>query len=55
VLPTADGAHLVMRVEMQLYGLLRLAAPLLRRREQAMFERDLTNIKARLEGARMAP
>src|SRR6266705_2744063 len=26
VLPTADGAHLVMRVEMELHGLLRLAA-----------------------------
>lgn len=55
VLPTADGARLVMRVEMELHGLLRLAGPLLRRREQPMFERDLINIKARLEGARMAP
>ncbi len=55
VLPTADGAHLVMRVEMELHGLLSLAAPLLRRREQPMFERDLNNIKARIEGARMAP
>jgi hypothetical protein len=27
----------------------------LRRREQAMFERDLNNIKARLEGAHLAP
>jgi hypothetical protein len=44
-----------MRMEIELRGLLRLAAPLLRRREQPMFERDLTNIKARLEGARMAP
>jgi len=33
------------------HGLLKLAAPLLRRREQPMFKRDLTNIKARLEGA----
>jgi hypothetical protein len=55
VLPTADGARLVMRVEMELHGLLRLTGPLLRRREQSMFERDLINIKARLEGARMAP
>jgi hypothetical protein len=55
VLPTPGGAHLVMRMEIELRGLLRLAAPLLRRREQPMFERDLTNIKARLEGARMAP
>jgi Polyketide cyclase / dehydrase and lipid transport len=55
VLPTADGAHLVMRVEMELRGLLKLAGPLLRRREQPMFERDLNNIKARLEAAHAAP
>jgi len=55
VLPTADGAHLVVRVEMEPHGLLRLAGPLLRRREQPMFERDLHNIKARLEGAHAAP
>jgi uncharacterized protein YndB with AHSA1/START domain len=55
VLPTADGSHLVVRVEMEPHGLLRLAGPLLRRREQPMFERDLNNIKARLERARMAP
>jgi hypothetical protein len=55
VLPTADGARLAVRVEMEPHGLLRLAAPLLRRREQAMFERDLHNIKARLEAAHPAP
>jgi uncharacterized protein YndB with AHSA1/START domain len=55
VLPTADGAHLAVRVEMELHGRLRLAAPLLRRREQPMFARDLHNIKARLEEARVAP
>jgi hypothetical protein len=55
VLPTADGARLVMRVEMDLHGLLKLAAPLVRRREQLMFQRDLDNIKARLEAARAAP
>jgi uncharacterized protein YndB with AHSA1/START domain len=55
VLPTADGSRLAVRVEMEPHGLLRLAAPLLRRREQPMFERDLHNIKARLEGARGAP
>ena len=49
------GAHLVMRMEIELRGLLKLAAPMLRRREQPMFERDLANIKARLEGAHMAP
>ena len=51
VLPTADGARLVMRAEMELHGLLKLAEPLLRRRMQPMFKRDLDNIKARLEGA----
>jgi uncharacterized protein YndB with AHSA1/START domain len=55
VLPAADGSHLVVRVEMEPHGLLRLAAPLLRRREQPMFERDLHNIKARLEAAHPAP
>lgn len=55
VLPAPGGARLVMRMEIELRGPLKLAAPLLRRREQPMFERDLTNIKARLEGARMAP
>ena len=55
VLPTADGSHLVMRVEMELHGLLKLAAPLVRRREQPMFQRDLDNIKARLEAAHAAP
>ena len=55
VLPTGDGAHLVMRVEIELHGLLKLAAPLVRRREQPMFQRDLNNIKARLEAADAAP
>jgi hypothetical protein len=50
VQPTQDGAHLVMRMEIELHGLLRLAAPLLRRREQTLFQRDLDTIKARLEG-----
>ncbi|MGN6172240.1 MAG: SRPBCC family protein [Streptosporangiaceae bacterium] len=55
VLPAADGARLAVRVEMEPHGLLRLAAPLLRRREQLMFARDLRNIKTRLEEARVAP
>jgi uncharacterized protein YndB with AHSA1/START domain len=55
VLPTADGARLAMRVEMELHGPLKLAAPLVRRREQPMFQRDLDNIKARLEAAHAAP
>jgi hypothetical protein len=44
-----------MRVEMELHGLLKLATPLVRRREQPMFQRDLDNIKARLEAAHAAP
>ena len=55
VLPTADGAHLAVRVEMEPRGLLKLAAPLLRRRQQPMFQRDLRNIKARLEQAPVPP
>jgi len=55
VLPTAGGSRLVMRAEIELNGPLKLAGPLLRRREQPMFERDLANIKARLEAARTAP
>src|SRR5215468_3401021 len=55
VLPTADGARLVMHTEMEPHGLLKLAAPLLRRRMQPMFDRDLCNIKARLEGSHAAP
>ncbi len=41
VLPAAGGSRLVMRAELELHGLLKLAGPLLRRREQPMFERDL--------------
>ena len=55
VLPTADGSPLAVRVEMKPRGLLKLAAPLLRRRQQRMFQRDLRNIEARLEEARAAP
>jgi hypothetical protein len=42
---------IVMRMEIEPHGLLGLAAPLLRRRMQPMFERDLANIKARLARA----
>jgi hypothetical protein len=42
---------IVMRMEIELHGLLGLAAPLLLRRMPPMFERDLDNIKARLERA----
>lgn len=51
VQPTQDGAHLDMRMEIDLHGALRLATPLLHRREQTLFRRDLDTIKARLEGA----
>jgi polyketide cyclase/dehydrase/lipid transport protein len=50
VLPAADGSHLIMRMELEPRGLLRLAAPLLRRRMKPMLERDLANIKSVLEG-----
>ena len=49
VTPTADGSHLIMRMELEPRGLLRLAGPLLRRRMKPMLERDLANIKSALE------
>jgi Polyketide cyclase / dehydrase and lipid transport len=51
VLPTSDGAHLVMRMELEPHGVLKLATPLLRRGMRSMFQRDLENIKAQLEAA----
>jgi hypothetical protein len=42
---------LAMRMEIEPHGFLGLAAPLLRRRTQPLFERNLANIKARLERA----
>jgi uncharacterized protein YndB with AHSA1/START domain len=50
VVPTSEGAHLVVRMELEPHGLLKLATPLLRRRMKWMFQRDLDNIKAQLEG-----
>ena len=49
VVPTSDGAHLMMHMELEPHGLLKLATPLLRRRLQSMYEGDVNNIKARLE------
>jgi uncharacterized protein YndB with AHSA1/START domain len=49
VVPTAEGAHLVMRMELEPQGLLRLARPLLRRGMRSMFQTDVENIKFRLE------
>jgi uncharacterized protein YndB with AHSA1/START domain len=54
VLPDADGAHLVLRMEIQLRGLFGLALPLVRRRMQPELERDIATIKAMLEGAARA-
>jgi diacylglycerol O-acyltransferase / wax synthase len=55
VLPRGDGAHLMLRMEIQLRGLLGLAAPLLRRRMRPELERDIATIKARLEGVEPPP
>lgn len=57
VVPTSEGAHLVMRMELEPRGLLRLATPLLRRRMTSMFPRHVdNNIKTRLEaGTQAAP
>lgn len=53
VTPTADGSHLIMRMELELRGLLRLAGPLLHRRMKPMLQRDLANIKSVLETSSM--
>jgi hypothetical protein len=54
VLPDGDGAHLVLRMELQLRGPLGLALPLVRRRMRAELERDIVTIKAVLEGVERA-
>jgi hypothetical protein len=54
VLPDGDGAHLVLRMEIQLRGLLGLALPLVRRRMRPELERDIVTIKAVLEGLERA-
>lgn len=46
--------NIVMRIEIEPHGLLGLAIPLLRC-TQPMFERNLANIKARLEEPSAAP
>ena len=50
VVPSPDGTHLIMRMELEPHGLFKLATPLLRRRLQSMYKRDVNNIKTRLEG-----
>jgi uncharacterized protein YndB with AHSA1/START domain len=52
VVHTSRGARLVMRMALEPRGLLKLAAPLLRRRMKSMWQTDLDNIKARLEEPR---
>jgi hypothetical protein len=46
-----DGSDLLLRMEIQLRGPLRLALPLVRGRMQRELERDIATIKARLEGS----
>jgi hypothetical protein len=55
VLPSGDGAHLLLRMEILLRGLLGLGAPLLRRRMRPELERDIATIKARLEAVEPPP
>jgi hypothetical protein len=55
VLASPGGAHLVLRMEIELRGLLALATPLLRRRMRPELERDIATVKATLEGAGRPP
>lgn len=54
-LPSPAGARLVLRMEIELRGLLALGTPLLRRRMRPEPERDIATIKATLEGAETPP
>jgi hypothetical protein len=49
VIPSGDGARLLVRMELQLHGPLGLATPLLGRRMRSELERDIATIKANLE------
>lgn len=51
VVAIAAGTHLVLRMKLQPHGVMRLTAPLLRRRMQPDVERDIGVIKALLEAA----
>ena len=55
VVPRGHGAHLVLRMEIQLRGLLGFAAPVLRRRMRPELERDIATIKATLERTERPP
>jgi hypothetical protein len=48
-MPTGEGAHLPLRMEIQLRGPLGLALPIVRRRMQRELKRDIATIKATLE------
>ncbi len=50
VVPGPDASHLIMRMELEPHGLRAMATPFLRRRLQAMYQRDVNTIKALLEG-----
>ena len=50
VVRSPHSTHLIMRMEIEPHGLFKFATPLLRRRLQSMYTRDVINIKARLEG-----
>lgn len=49
VVPTAKGAHLMMRMEIEPRGALKLALPLVRHRLCSDFAHDVQNIKTILE------
>ena len=49
VVPRDDGSCLFIRMEVRPRGVLRLAAPLVRRRMQRELARDIVQIKGRLE------
>jgi uncharacterized protein YndB with AHSA1/START domain len=51
VTASGGGAHLVLRMEIQLRGPVRLALPQVRRRMRRELERDIAAIKATLEGS----
>lgn len=51
VVPKDGGSHLVLRMQLQPRGPLRLALTLVRRRMQRELARDVVTVKARLEGA----
>lgn len=55
VIPVPAGARLALRMEVETRGLLRAALPLVRRRMPRDLDRDISNIKAKLEGPAEVP